>query len=236
MGFRATARQWFKKIGIPKEWALSTGQELSMVGIRLYAFFSGQRGRLRALQCLPELRLMFGCGNTRYQGWTGIDCYFGSTADLLLDLRRSLPFAGASVDLCYSEHFLEHLYPEEAVDHLRDVARILKPGGVYRIVVPDTVKFFRKYIEGDTAFFQLAYPWAQRPMQALYDIANLAGRHRNILDFGELQYLALQAGFASARQSEAGSSDNPALRIDRMQPQRIAESLYVELCKAPAAQ
>lgn len=236
MGLRTTAKQWFRKIGIPKEWALSTGQELSMVGIRLYACFSGQRSRIRALQRRPEVRLIFGCGDTRYPGWTGIDCYFGSTADLLLDLRRPLPFADASVDLCYSEHFLEHLYPEEAVDHLREVARILKPGGVYRIVVPDTVKFFRKYIEGDTAFFALAYPWAKRPMQALYDIANLAGRHRNILDFSELQYLGLQAGFASAQPAEAGTSANPALRIDRMQPQRIAESLYVELHKAPVAQ
>jgi predicted SAM-dependent methyltransferase len=224
-------KRTFAVLGISREWALVCQQEFSMIGIRIYAACSTQRSRIRTLVAQAPVHLVFGCGATRYPHWTGIDCYFGSAADVLLDLRRPLPFPDESTDFCFSEHFLEHLYPDEGIAHLREVARILKPGGVYRIVVPDVVKFFQKYLEQDQEFFKLAFPWAQRPMQALYDVANWGGRHRNILDLAELEFMAKQSGFSHAVTSEAGASSYPILKIDRMEPQRIAESLYVELVK-----
>ena len=229
---RETVKSICANLGIPAKWVLLSIDEFRMIGIRLYAFFSPQSGKIATLLQQQPVQLIFGCGETRYPGWTGVDCYFGSGADLVMDLRRPLPFPDQSVDLCFSEHFLEHLYPDEGLQHLREVVRVLKPGGVYRIVVPDVVKFFRKYSEGDAEFFKLAFPWAERPMQALYDVANWGGIHRNILDFPELQWMANKAGFAHAVPSAAGQSANSALRIDRMEPQRIAESFYVELFKA----
>ena len=53
-----------------------------------------------------------------------------------LDVRCGLPFADHSVDSIYSTHMIEHLYPDELEKLLRACARVLKPGGGMRIIVP----------------------------------------------------------------------------------------------------
>ena len=219
--------------GIPRYFVRQNLFELRMMLVRLYGLTPFRRRRIRQLQRdVGSLQLIFGCGETRYPGWVGVDCFRGKVVDLLLDLRRRLPFSDCSVTYCYSEHFLEHLYPEEAKLHLAEVHRILTPGGVYRVVVPAAVYFAKKYLEGDLAFFSLAHPSEERPFDAVYNIMNWNGSHRSIFDFPQLEYLAKNAGFSKARECRANQSGIPLLRIDRSEPHRIAESLYVELVKA----
>lgn len=223
----------FERLGIPAYWLRQNLRELQAIAIRIWAFLPIQRRRVRVILAGGPVRLNFGCGATRYSGWIGIDCSFAQTVDLTLDLRRKLPFPDASVDLCYSEHFLEHLYPDEGLRHLAEVSRVLKPDGRYRVALPDVMKFARRYLEGDEDFFRRAFPWAQRPMEAFYCVANWGGEHRNILDLRELEYLGLRAGFAMVRESRANASDVVALRIDIADPQRVEESFYAELLKSP---
>jgi SAM-dependent methyltransferase len=54
-----------------------------------------------------------------------------------LDVRRGLPFADRSASAVYSSHMIEHLFRDEAGAFLRDAHRVLVPGGICRIVVPD---------------------------------------------------------------------------------------------------
>ena len=42
-----------------------------------------------------------------------------------------------SVDLAYSCHFVEHLHPEDLRSHLREVARLLRPGASYVCITPN---------------------------------------------------------------------------------------------------
>jgi predicted SAM-dependent methyltransferase len=236
MGIERVARQAAKKVcdvtGVPRYFVRQNLFELRMMAVRLYSLTPFRRRRVRRLEARGSLQLMFGCGLTRYPGWVGIDCFPGKSVDLLLDLRRRLPFRDASVQYCYSEHFLEHLYPEEAEFHLKEVWRVLKPGGVYRVVVPAGIYFAKKYLEGDREFFALAHPWEERPIDALYKIVNWNGQHRSLYDFAQLEYLSRRAGFGEARECQVNQSAIPALRIDRSEPQRVAESLYVEVVKA----
>ena len=53
------------------------------------------------------------------------------------DVRRGLGVAADSVAVVYSSHMVEHLHRDEALRFLTEVRRVLKPGGVVRIVVPD---------------------------------------------------------------------------------------------------
>jgi SAM-dependent methyltransferase len=48
-----------------------------------------------------------------------------------------LPEPDGSVDLAYSCHFIEHLHPQDAADHVADIHRILGPGGRYVCVTPN---------------------------------------------------------------------------------------------------
>jgi SAM-dependent methyltransferase len=67
---------------------------------------------------------------------TCIDLYEG--AGLRLDLREPMPFLDNSCAMVHSEHFLEHLaYPHDAMRFLTECFRVLRPGGVFRVGVPD---------------------------------------------------------------------------------------------------
>lgn len=54
----------------------------------------------------------------------------------LTDGRR-LPLATDSIDLAYSNQLMEHLHPEDAIEQLREVFRVLSPGGRYLCVTPN---------------------------------------------------------------------------------------------------
>ena len=43
----------------------------------------------------------------------------------------------ATVDVAYSNQLLEHLHPEDAIDHIRSVRAALKPGALYICVSPN---------------------------------------------------------------------------------------------------
>lgn len=67
---------------------------------------------------------------------------------------RRIPHADESVDLVYSSHMLEHLDPPEARAFLTEVRRVLVPGGILRLAVPDLRGLVHKYIaSGDADVF-----------------------------------------------------------------------------------
>jgi predicted SAM-dependent methyltransferase len=69
-------------------------------------------------------------------------------ADILVaDLRRPLPFAAESFDAIYSSHVFEHLYEVQAARLLRECIRLLRPGGIFRIVVPDLHAMVQQYLD-----------------------------------------------------------------------------------------
>lgn len=62
------------------------------------------------------------------------------------DLRKGIPFPDASVDAVYHSHMLEHIDHDAVPGFLAEVRRVLKPGGVHRIVVPDLELEARTYL------------------------------------------------------------------------------------------
>ncbi|PZR72038.1 MAG: hypothetical protein DLM73_14500 [Chthoniobacterales bacterium] len=64
---------------------------------------------------------------------------------LRLNLRRSLPFPANQFEAIYSSHLFEHLYREEAAALARECWRVLAPGGICRVVVPDLAAAIERY-------------------------------------------------------------------------------------------
>ena len=70
------------------------------------------------------------------------------------DATKGLPPQDETVDVLYSSHMLEHLDRNEASMFLKEAFRVLRPGGVIRIAVPDLKKQVKKYNEeGDADAF-----------------------------------------------------------------------------------
>lgn len=63
------------------------------------------------------------------------------------DLKKPLPFENDSFGAVYASHVLEHLYLSQARNLLKECFRVLKPGGILRIMVPDLEKIADDYVK-----------------------------------------------------------------------------------------
>ena len=95
------------------------------------------RGKSAAYASKTHLKLNIGCGPNVKADWVNID--LAPTADLTLDLREPIPLKDGCCSMIYSEHFFEHLYhPRDTTRFLLEAFRLLEPGGIFSVGVPDT--------------------------------------------------------------------------------------------------
>jgi SAM-dependent methyltransferase len=50
---------------------------------------------------------------------------------------RHFPLPEDSIDLAYSNQLMEHLHPDDAAEQVRDLFRVLRPGGAYLCITPN---------------------------------------------------------------------------------------------------
>ncbi|MGB7623746.1 MAG: class I SAM-dependent methyltransferase, partial [Terriglobia bacterium] len=55
---------------------------------------------------------------------------------VLWNLAKGIPFPDLSFDVVYHSHFLEHVEKESAPAMIRECLRVLRRGGLLRVVVP----------------------------------------------------------------------------------------------------
>lgn len=83
------------------------------------------------------VRINLGCGGRAREGWVNVDFTQTLPGVMACNLAASLPFADASAAVVYASHVLEHFRRDDALRFLEECRRILRPGGVLRLVVPD---------------------------------------------------------------------------------------------------
>jgi predicted SAM-dependent methyltransferase len=100
--------------------------------------------RPTATAATPLLNL--GCGRRRHPAWTNVDLVPDGPDVSAVDLRQPLPFAAGAFTAAYASHVLEHLPPVGARALVLEIRRVLAPGGVVRLVVPDLEGIARAYL------------------------------------------------------------------------------------------
>jgi SAM-dependent methyltransferase len=121
-----------------------------------------------------------------------------------------IPHDRASVDVVYSSHMIEHLDRWEAERFLAECRRVLKPGGILRIVVPDLRITLRDYLaKGNADIFldhlqlELDKPHGWRAR--LRHLLTGGGRnHRWLYDGKSIAGLIERCGFAEVEVVEPG--------------------------------
>lgn len=63
------------------------------------------------------------------------------------DVRKPLPFPAESAEAIYASHLLDCLYLHETQRLLKECFRVLKPGGILRVVVEDVRGILEEYLE-----------------------------------------------------------------------------------------
>src|SRR5687767_6635560 len=102
----------------------------------------------------PQIkRLNWGCGSWRPQGWINSDIKAGPGIDISCDILKGLPLESDTFDYAVSIHALPEMTYPNLVPVLQELRRVLKPGGVLRLALPDINKGIAAYQHGDSSYF-----------------------------------------------------------------------------------
>jgi predicted SAM-dependent methyltransferase len=194
--------------------------------------------RVRRLRAQRDLLVNVACGPFALDGFVNVDLYKLAAHVIPWDCRWSLPLSDGSAAGVRAEHFVEHLEPrEELPAFLRDCLRVLAPGGVLRIVVPDAGRYLQAYAHGPNALdawrdLGVPIPFPDdlpTRMDVVNHVFHQWHEHRWGYDAETLAHRVKSAGFAEAAVARFGESRLPALARDREVHRPY--SLYLEAIK-----
>jgi SAM-dependent methyltransferase len=209
--------------------------------------------------------VQYGCGFSAGPGWQNFDNSptlfaeripggIGRLASALLsgnaqrfprtvqygDIRKGLPIRDGVARGCFASHVLEHLSLEDLRSALANTHRMLEPGGVFRLIVPDLYERARRYVaafeggDSDAAIKFISETMLGRNSRprGVLEVARAAiggSAHLWMWDAKAMAAELAKAGFVSIRSCKFGDSDDPMFarveRLDRFvdQSNQIAE-------------
>jgi SAM-dependent methyltransferase len=140
------------------------------------------------------------------------------------DIVKGLPVPDDSCDAVFCSHTLEHLSLEDFKTALTNTYRILKPGGIFRCIVPDLEVAAREYIQGLDAgrkdasiqFLSsvlLGQHSRPRGLKQLVKSALGNSHHLWMWDVHSLSLELEKAGFRNIRPCTFDDSNDPMFRL-----------------------
>jgi SAM-dependent methyltransferase len=137
------------------------------------------------------------------------------------DLATGIPLRDGVADFIYSSHFFEHLYRKDAMNLLEECHRVLKPGGMLRLSLPDLEYAISLYTAGRKDEMLQNYFFVE-------DADNHYSRHKYMYDNEMLSSLLAQAGFRDIARCSYREGQVPDSAVLDNRPD---ESLFVEAIK-----
>jgi predicted SAM-dependent methyltransferase len=127
--------------------------ELSWVGYTLWRRIRQRALTLRRVFIRPNLpvnsdgkvRIHLGCGDIASPQFINVDARSAPHVHYVSDVTDLFMFSDKSADLVYACHVLEHVRHNALKRTLWEWRRVLKPGGILRLSVPDFDKIIHIY-------------------------------------------------------------------------------------------
>jgi hypothetical protein len=171
--------------------------------------------------------------------YTKNGCRFPSNVEYG-DIVKGLPVPASSCRAVYCSHVLEHLALDDFRTALHNTMTLLRPGGTFRLVLPDLEHYARQYLENhsDNAaleFMRKTYFGYQSRTRSFkgFAVAWLGtSRHLWMWDYRSIKSELENVGFNGVRRACFGDSSDPVFAAveDR---DRWEDCLGVE-CTKPA--
>ncbi len=161
---------------------------------------------------------------------------------LIRNVLKGLPHSDNSVSAIYASHFLEHLPRRDALAFLGECYRVLRPGGIIRLVVPDLESLAVEYVSskgraggGDTGsadrFVEglgVIKDFKNLPLPSrLYLMWKGSDLHRWLYDFDSLAHLLREARFKRIERKSYLDSGISRIR-DVEREERLSNAVCVE--------
>lgn len=175
--------------------------------------------------------LNVGCGPEVAPEFINLDYFWHPRLDVCWDItRKPYPFADNSLDGIFTEHCLEHIPYEDGLKNMKEFYRMLRPGSVLRVVVPDAEIYLDLY-QKKKAGFPVTLPYGESEPTAIYSINRIFREygHQFIYDFETMKLLLQEAGFQNVKKLSYQEGNDPRLLVEH--EERKIESLYVEATK-----
>lgn len=178
-----------------------------------------------------EIKLLnLGCGGTLFVDWVNADFFMGRfwkapKSFWMLDLRYNLYCDDNYWDGIFTEHTIEHLYPEQVRKLLKELWRTLMPGGWIRISVPDLKKYVDYYNGSNTDAKFLRWKFKASAIRQLTQ----GSGHLSVWDEDLLGAVLKDVGFVNIKRVSFRQGSDRRLLKDGYE--REWESLYVEAQK-----
>lgn len=162
------------------------------------------------------------------------------------DLTQPLPFSNSSFSAIYSSHTLEHLYHQDAKCLLTECHRVMKKGGIIRIVVPDLESIALEYIgrsryakdnnkfaqetPGDRMQYRLMLRDHAQPkgrlLVKIYNTIKDYNTHKWMYDKQSLKKILKDTGFKNIRQRKYLASEIKNIK-EIEKPERIIDGVGI---------
>ncbi|MBN1688255.1 MAG: methyltransferase domain-containing protein [Candidatus Omnitrophica bacterium] len=143
------------------------------------------------------LQLHLGCGKRYIPGFIHVDEDDYPHIDHRHDICTLPMFRDRSADLIYACHVLEYFDRQEVVGVLKEWHRVLKPGGILRLAVPDFEALTQVY--GDTHDLSLILGPLYGRMATKSPAGDKVIYHRTVYDFTQLKQLLESTGFTDVK-------------------------------------
>lgn len=172
-------------------------------------------------------RLNWGCGHSGEPGWINSDQKDGPGIDISSDIRDGLPPETGSIDYAVSIHALPEVPYPDLIPILKEFHRVLKPGGILRLALPDLNKGIEAYRQGDRDYFLIPDEEVRSIGGKLVVQLLWYGWSRTLFTHDFVEELLSKAGFKSVSRCsyrETKSSYKGTVELDN----RERESLFIE--------
>jgi SAM-dependent methyltransferase len=175
-------------------------------------------------------RLNWGCGGWTPAGWINSDIKQGRGIDISADIRQGLPLEEASIDYIVSIHALPEMPYDDLLPALLELRRVLKPGGVLRLALPDLLKGVRAYERGDRDYFLVPDDDVKSLGAKLIVQLIWYGYSRTLFTAEFIEEMLFKAGFARVDHCAYQRTESQFPEITELD-NRENESLFVEATK-----
>ena len=127
--------------------------------------------------------LNVGCGTKFHKDWVNVDMDSKAPEVIQVNLIKGIPFPDNTFEVVYHSQVLEHIPKENAPFFIEECYRVLKPGGILRVVLPDLeniakeyLKYLQQNIDNPTEESEANYDWM---LLEMYDqtVRNVPGGH-----------------------------------------------------------
>jgi predicted SAM-dependent methyltransferase len=175
-------------------------------------------------------RLNWGCGDFPDRGWINSDIKQSPGVQIARDIRYGLPLETGSLEYITSIHALPEIpYPDQ-VPTLRELRRVIEPGGVLRLVLPDLDKGIRAYLDDDRDYFLVPDEHARSIGGKLITQLLWYGWSKMLFTFDLIEEMLMDAGFSSVSRCSYRQTNSRFPGIVELDS-RARESLYAEAVK-----